>query len=147
MPETALPSADDTLSTLTAFTWSPRPEPAQFVQRLLQECVAQSAFAARLAERMSTETGTRLLDWIDHFGLPEDDPALQELDGLGYTRADQHGVVAYEHRQGLFPRIRVHRGLARQVAIKVESVVDFLAEIGRAVQQECRDRSRMPSSA
>lgn len=130
MPETALQSTDDTLSTLTAFTWSPRPESAQFVQRLLQECVAQSAFAARLAERMSTETGTRLLDWIDHFGLPEDDPALQELDGLGYTRADQHGVVAYEHRQGLFPRIRLHRGLARQVAIKVESVVDFLAANG-----------------
>lgn len=130
MPETALPSADDTLSTLTAFTWSPRPEPAQFVQRLLQECVAQSEFAARLAERMSTETGTRLLDWLDHFGLPEDDPALRELDGLGYTRADQHGVTAYEHRQGLFPRIRVHRGLARQLAIKVESVVDFLAANG-----------------
>eukprot|EP00456_Euglypha_rotunda_P043283 TRINITY_DN3387_c0_g2_i3.p2 TRINITY_DN3387_c0_g2~~TRINITY_DN3387_c0_g2_i3.p2 ORF type:complete len:132 (-),score=19.42 TRINITY_DN3387_c0_g2_i3:11-406(-) len=27
------------------------------------------------------------------------------------------------------------------------TVADLLAEIGRAVQQECRDRSRMPSSA
>jgi hypothetical protein len=127
MPETALQTADDTLTALTAFTWSPRPEPAHFVQRLLKECVAQSPFAGGLAERMHVKTGTRLLDWIDHFGLPENDPALQELDAIGYTRADQHGVEAFEHREGLFPRIRIHRGLARQLAIKVESVADFLA--------------------
>eukprot|EP00456_Euglypha_rotunda_P079877 TRINITY_DN77033_c0_g1_i1.p2 TRINITY_DN77033_c0_g1~~TRINITY_DN77033_c0_g1_i1.p2 ORF type:complete len:217 (-),score=75.61 TRINITY_DN77033_c0_g1_i1:10-606(-) len=32
-------------------------------------------------------------------------------------------------------------------ADKVQYVADLLCEIGRAVQQECRDRSRMPSSA
>ncbi|HEY4261702.1 MAG TPA: hypothetical protein VGM98_16140, partial [Schlesneria sp.] len=127
MPDTALQTADDTLQALTAFTWSPLPAPAQFVQRLLTECVTQSPFAASLSERMSTKTGTRLLDWIDHFGLPENDPALQELDAIGYTRAEQCGVEAFEHREGLFPRIRVHRGLARQLAIKVESVADFMA--------------------
>lgn len=130
MPETALPSANDTLSTLTAFTWSPQPEPAQFVQRLLQDCLSKSAFATRLSQRMLAETGTRLLDWLDHFALPANDPALKQLDEVGYTRSDQHGVEAYEHRLGLFPRIRIHNGLARRLAIKVESVVDFLAANG-----------------
>lgn len=127
MPDTAIQNPNEALAALTAHTWSPQPEPAQFVQRLLKECVAQSPFAADLSRQMSEKTGTRLLDWIDHFGLPEGDPALSQLDAVGYTRADQHGVIGFEHRHGLFPRIRVHRGLARQLAIKVESVVDFMA--------------------
>eukprot|EP00456_Euglypha_rotunda_P027115 TRINITY_DN2171_c0_g1_i4.p1 TRINITY_DN2171_c0_g1~~TRINITY_DN2171_c0_g1_i4.p1 ORF type:complete len:313 (-),score=37.60 TRINITY_DN2171_c0_g1_i4:11-949(-) len=35
----------------------------------------------------------------------------------------------------------------RFVSIHVKGAVPFVTEIGRAVQQECRDRSRMPSSA
>src|SRR5207245_9883353 len=34
-----------------------------------------------------------------------------------------------------------------QVALTLILVVGYAIEIGRAVQQECRDRSRMPSSA
>eukprot|EP00456_Euglypha_rotunda_P047943 TRINITY_DN38389_c0_g1_i3.p1 TRINITY_DN38389_c0_g1~~TRINITY_DN38389_c0_g1_i3.p1 ORF type:complete len:125 (-),score=40.46 TRINITY_DN38389_c0_g1_i3:10-330(-) len=46
--------------------------------------------------------------------------------------------------------VRIGRYL-RQFVItredKVENVVNTESKIGRAVQQECRDRSRMPSSA
>eukprot|EP00456_Euglypha_rotunda_P016645 TRINITY_DN15550_c0_g1_i1.p1 TRINITY_DN15550_c0_g1~~TRINITY_DN15550_c0_g1_i1.p1 ORF type:complete len:288 (-),score=28.04 TRINITY_DN15550_c0_g1_i1:11-760(-) len=37
--------------------------------------------------------------------------------------------------------------IARQVGIITKPTREDIAEIGRAVQQECRDRSRMPSSA
>eukprot|EP00456_Euglypha_rotunda_P005706 TRINITY_DN109681_c0_g1_i1.p1 TRINITY_DN109681_c0_g1~~TRINITY_DN109681_c0_g1_i1.p1 ORF type:complete len:114 (-),score=28.93 TRINITY_DN109681_c0_g1_i1:8-349(-) len=38
--------------------------------------------------------------------------------------------------------------LAQQITIGTgQTVADLAGEIGRAVQQECRDRSRMPSSA
>eukprot|EP00456_Euglypha_rotunda_P021790 TRINITY_DN18588_c0_g1_i2.p1 TRINITY_DN18588_c0_g1~~TRINITY_DN18588_c0_g1_i2.p1 ORF type:complete len:134 (+),score=43.70 TRINITY_DN18588_c0_g1_i2:105-506(+) len=43
---------------------------------------------------------------------------------------------------------RIHKQLgARVVAAKVDEKVTDVWQIGRAVQQECRDRSRMPSSA
>lgn len=130
MPAFATQSPAVATDALTAHSWTPQPEPARFVKWLLGGCVGRSSFAAELSRRMLAETGTRLVDWVDHFGLPEDDPALQELGEIGYVRADQQGVTGWEHRQGLFPRIRVHQGVGRQLAIKVESVVDFLVSHG-----------------
>lgn len=121
----------DSTAVLTEFTWTPQPEPAQLVQRLLQESLQRCSFATELSQRMLSETGTRLVDWIDHFGLPIDDPLLSELNDVGYVRlANVQGIVAWEHPRGLFPKIRVHEGVARQLAIKVESVVDFLGAHG-----------------
>jgi len=131
MPAAAVQTSADAIAALTAHTWNPQPKPARFVQRLLDECLGQSPFAADLSQRMLTETGTRLLDWLDHFALPPHDPALRELSDVGYDRAaSQSGGEVWEHRQGLFPRIRVCPGLTRQLAIKVESVVDFLSANG-----------------
>lgn len=152
-------------STLAAFTWTPQPEPARFVLALLDDCLRSCSFAARLSHRMLDETGTRLLDWIDHFVLPVGDPALRDVERVGYVRAlrptalpysnvgsqsfplssDRHGHAAdtddfslescsisetWEHPKGLFPRIRSHSGTVRHLAIKVESIVDFLAAHG-----------------
>lgn len=124
-------STNDILAALTEFTWTPQPATARLIQRLLNESLAGCSFAAELSQRMLNETGTRLVDWLDHFGLPADDPVLLELSDVGYVRADRpSGTVVWEHHQGLFPRIRVHEGVSRQLAIKVESVVDFLGAHG-----------------
>ena len=170
MPASTTQTTADSLAALTAHTWTPQPEPAQLVQSLLDDCLRQSPFAAHLAKRMLDETGTRLLDWIDHFGVPANDPVLGELSRTGYVPAawpemsavadaptsettsttvppssDHYGhaesaeTVApnfrstqkvWEHPRGLFPRIRCHSGGVRQLAIKVESLVDFLAAHG-----------------
>lgn len=130
MPATMQGTAE-TIAALTAHTWTPQPEPARFVQNLLQDCLQRSSFAAALSQRMLSETGTRLVDWLDHLGLPAADPALAELTGVGYVRMTQiPGVTAWEHPKGLFPRVRVHDGSSRQLAIKVESLVDFLTANG-----------------
>ncbi len=138
-------SADDSLAALTAHPWSPQPEPARLVQSLLDDCVRQCPAAANLSRRMLEETGTRLLDWIDHFGLPTGDALVAELSRVGYTPSTVESVALrsakgssfterktthWEHPLGLFPRIRCHAGPARQLAFKVESVVDFLAADG-----------------
>ena len=130
MPAAAAVTSADAIASLTAHTWVPQPEPARFVEQILGECLSRCSFAADLSRRMLAETGTRLVDWLDHFGLPEDDPALPELSGVGYVRADQQGVSGWEHPLGLFPRIRMYDGVARQLAIKVESAVDFLVAHG-----------------
>ena len=177
------PIAADALAALTAHTWSPQPEPARLVQSLLDDCLHRCSFAATLAQRMLDESGTRLLDWIDHFGVDLNDPVVGELSRVGYVRSardsgdaaaigssngwhgaagtcsDRHGHAvdelaatdgdatnsdsesthsdstdaAWEHPLGLFPRVRCHAttgsasASTRQLAIKVESVVDFLA--------------------
>lgn len=130
MPVSANQMSADAIAALTAHSWSPQPEPARLVQRLLMDCVARCSFATELSNRMLAETGTRLVDWLDHFGLPADDPILKELIGVGYIRTAQAGTDAWEHRLGMFPRIRVHKGIARQLAIKVESATDFLVAHG-----------------
>ena len=167
MPASTTQDAAQELAALTAHTWSPQPEPAAFVQALLEDCLRRCPFAAALSQRMLDETGTRLLDWIDHFGLPANDPVLGELSRVGYVRAawpeegstaapvpsagssttvppnsDLYGhaepsdavtptfhatLTVWEHPLGLFPRIRCHSGKRWQMAIKVESLADFLA--------------------
>ena len=119
--------AKDVLAALTAHTWTPQPEPARLVHRLLNECLANCPFAAQLSRRMLDETGTRMLDWIDHFGLAAGDPAVSELQKLGFAKADLiHGDTVWTHKAGLFPRVRQLQSATRQLAIKVDSVADFL---------------------
>ena len=165
MPASTTQTTADSQAALTAHTWSPQPEPAQLVQSLLDDCLRGCSFAASLSQRMLDETGTRLLDWLDHFGLPSGDPIVSELSRVGYVKAfrptalpfskggpcsapvrsDRHGHAAdsetvalescsisevWEHPLGLFPRVRCHSGTARHLAIKVESIVDFLAAHG-----------------
>ena len=127
MPTPALAPAD-AMAALTAHTWSPQPAPARLVQQILSEIVGRSPYLESLSQRMLVETGTRLIDWLDHIGLPVDDPALGELTEVGYVRTKS--PPGWEHRQGLFPRIREIPGTNRQLAIKVESIVDFLASHG-----------------
>ena len=133
-----LQTTDDRISALTAHTWAPQPAPAKWVQSVLEDAVRRSPFLATLRRRLFDETGTRLLDWIDHFALPGNDEALNGLAQVGYeTDASVPKIRAWKHSLGLFPRVRTHVGKSRQVLLKVESVVDFLAAhklIGVAIQ-------------
>ena len=120
-------AATDALTALTAHTWTPQPEPARLVHRLLNECLEQCPFAAKFSQRMLDETGTRMLDWIDHIGLAINDPAQPELHRVGYVEiAPIQGDAVWIHAGGLFPRLRQLAGKTRHLAIKVDSVPDFL---------------------
>ena len=63
--------ATHTDNPLEAFVWTPQPEAAQFVDQLVESFCAACPPAALLARRLLDETGTRLIDWIDHLGLVE----------------------------------------------------------------------------
>lgn len=125
-------TTDERISALTAHTWSPQPAPAKWVQTALDDAVQKSPFLARLRQRMFDETGTRLLDWVDHFALPEGDAALAELSSVGYQRGADGGSTAWTNSTGLFPRVRAIAGKNRQVVVKVDAVADFLAAQGLA---------------
>ncbi|MDB5335065.1 MAG: hypothetical protein JWN70_684 [Planctomycetaceae bacterium] len=126
MPVTTTPSDDKALADLVAYNWTPQPAAANLIQSLLEECLRDCSFAASLAQRMLDDTGTRLVDWLDHCGLPANHPTVSQLTSVGYDLVDLQGLAVWEHRAGMLPRVRVHSGTSRQLAIKVDSVVDFL---------------------
>lgn len=130
VPDATAGTAALSAHTWAAHTWTPQPAPARLVEQLVEDCVTACAFAATLAHRMREETGTRLLDWIDSLAVPDDDPRLAALESAGFRREDQGPITAWSHPEGLFPRIRIADGGMRQLAIKVESVADFLAAQG-----------------
>eukprot|EP00456_Euglypha_rotunda_P046735 TRINITY_DN3722_c0_g2_i1.p1 TRINITY_DN3722_c0_g2~~TRINITY_DN3722_c0_g2_i1.p1 ORF type:complete len:244 (-),score=71.38 TRINITY_DN3722_c0_g2_i1:11-742(-) len=88
----------------------------------------------------------RLHDLGDHDlkSVPTEDPVVYDM----LCEGDSIGVFQVESRAqiNMLPRLRPREfyDLVIQVAIVRPGPIE---EIGRAVQQECRDRSRMPSSA
>eukprot|EP00456_Euglypha_rotunda_P045178 TRINITY_DN35741_c0_g1_i4.p1 TRINITY_DN35741_c0_g1~~TRINITY_DN35741_c0_g1_i4.p1 ORF type:complete len:467 (-),score=43.84 TRINITY_DN35741_c0_g1_i4:29-1339(-) len=83
----------------------------------------------RMSADRQNEEGQGKISWIDIGG-----GSLQNLEYLG---ADL--ITRYVHRIWILDSV--------QALAKAKEQIDNLGQIGRAVQQECRDRSRMPSSA
>ena len=75
----------------------------------------QSRFSADLARRLFEETGTRLLDWINHFTLPDRDPFIAELSGVGYSSANVRAKGFSEHPRGIEPADSHRRREERQL--------------------------------
>jgi hypothetical protein len=116
--------------TVEEFSWQPQPQAAEFVQGLFAEFCERCPDARRFARRLSEETGTRLIDWTDHFGLPREKGLDPPLKKAGFVRSESGPRVVWEHPGGLFPRIVVDDQPAWRLALRVESVADFLIAQG-----------------
>ena len=122
MTSTIAPVALDPLA------WQPQPAAAQFVDQQLAVFVRALPDLAKLQARMLEETGTRLVDWLDHFQLAGNSLLERDLVRVGYA-ADPHpdadGATNWRHSAALVPVVRVADAPSR-LAIKVDSVRDFL---------------------
>eukprot|EP00456_Euglypha_rotunda_P049457 TRINITY_DN3966_c0_g1_i6.p1 TRINITY_DN3966_c0_g1~~TRINITY_DN3966_c0_g1_i6.p1 ORF type:complete len:126 (+),score=17.36 TRINITY_DN3966_c0_g1_i6:115-492(+) len=67
------------------------------------------------------------------------DPQVHSVEGKGFGKGNMG-------QRGIDEFLRTHRCNAICRYLKLP-LINVKEEIGRAVQQECRDRSRMPSSA
>src|SRR5205085_10313424 len=115
------------VAALEAFAWSPQPAAFAFVTSLCDDFLNRCPSAASLAQRMRDETGTRFVDWVDHIRLNRRDPRAQQLNSVGYqVSGEGDGYTILSNETGMFPPILVWDDVLT-VAIKVESVVDFLA--------------------
>lgn len=119
-------------SELERFQWQPQPQTAALVNGWIDDFCRRSDQLADFRRRLRDKTGTRLADLVDHLAVPEDEPQVAELPQVGFQRdAQSNGDdVTWRHEEGLFPPIRVG-GDVRRLAIKVESVDDFLSAISR----------------
>ena len=78
-------------SSLAEFIWHPQPHAAALVAEVYREFLSRCPFAQTLAQRMRDETGTRLIDWIDHFSLPDSDELRSRLAEVGFVEQTSDG--------------------------------------------------------
>jgi len=71
-----------------------------------------------------------LIDWVDHVALPARDLLESRLAQAGFVPHDQFQYVVWEHPDGLFPQVATHPNATWRLAVRVESVADFLAAYG-----------------
>ncbi|MCX7667275.1 MAG: hypothetical protein N2112_17225, partial [Gemmataceae bacterium] len=106
--------------------WQTQPQAARLVSQLLSDACSRSTFLNQLGQRLRNETGTRLLDWIHSFVVPNSSGMKTALSEAGYQL---HSPNCYRQEGGLFPDIYLgQEQLFEEHAIflKVESVADFL---------------------
>jgi hypothetical protein len=120
-----------TATDLTKFQWSPQPRAAALVQELLGEFLRRCPEAATFSERLLRDTGTRLSDWVAWILYPLPIHGQLLNDRLAAAGFENNGVF-WQHPAGLFPLISTLRQgtLTVEVAIKADSVVDFLVAHG-----------------
>ena len=111
---------------LTVFHWEVQPAAGALVQDLLAQICARSSTAQRLSERLLQETGTRLIDWIDHLEIPDLPGLAERLHSAGFAAAASDGVVVLRHPGGLFPPVILMVDGFYALHVKVESVVEAL---------------------
>lgn len=127
--------ASSTISPQQSFAWQPQPEPAALVAEILAECCRRNPELLRWEETLRRQSGTRLIDWTDHFALPWAGGFAPRLEKAGFVatghdRQDHGRPVVWQHPGGLFPPIILQPDSAWRWAMQVESVSDFLAARG-----------------
>ena len=133
------------------FDWPLCYEAEALLLKQLDAFTARNDFARRLAQRMRDESGTLLLDWVDHLVLPvEVFPALREA---GYVDEPRGEGPAHQrplwHPEAMLPRVLVERDPARAgdessmtVALRCESIADFMLAHGLHAEPEGAPCSR-----
>ena len=102
------------------FDWPVCYDAENWVLEQLDAICERDGFARTLRERMRDETGTLLLDWVDHLVVPPRHEA--KLRELGYT----DDVFAMWHPEAMLPRVLLQER-EPLVAVRVDSIADFAA--------------------
>ena len=108
------------------FDWTPQPAAAEFLAELLDRFRRQCPAIVALERRLLAETGTRLVDWIDHLALPSAEAPAERLTDLGFEAFGSGPWTVWRQPRGLFPPVHAHHGIRPHLALRVESVADFM---------------------
>ena len=101
--------------------WTRQPEASRLIDDRLDRFCEQNAFLNELRQRLLTQTGTRLIDWVDTIHVE----SRENLDAAGFSAADPIGVADRFHHPGAQLPWVASSGRPR-VVLRVDSVVDFL---------------------
>jgi hypothetical protein len=112
------------------YQWSTQPGAAALVREIYDEVLTRSPRTKKFETQLLTETGTRLLDWVDHFTIPQTASQADRLHDVGFQFSGENDHRAWRHPGGLFPAVVTSRHETWRMAVHVESVVDFLTANG-----------------
>jgi hypothetical protein len=154
------PSKAPELGTAVAekrFDWPLCYEAENLVLNQIETFCAHNSAAARMSDRMRSETGTLLVDWVDHLVLPGHlEPALRKAgfipDPLGDAASE--GWTVFWQPEAMLPRMILDctvpgQGSPSTLAIHVDSLSDFIAAnhlSGEPEGQPCTRFRRIPIS-
>ncbi len=123
-------------ATQASFDWVPHPQAAMKIKAALTSFLASFLPAAILAGEMTSHTSTRFSDWVDTLFLPYSTHEQDTWLSLGFVPLDtivpqpildnQSALAILHHPGALFPQIVLWNSPHIGVAIKVDSVTDFL---------------------
>jgi hypothetical protein len=119
-----MPATHDAVAEqLEQFAWTPQPQAARWVTRALEAFRARNPAIEKLAYELREFTGTRLVDWVDHFALSDTDSLglIGELADVGYQPTDQSDQTIWRHSLGMFPPVIVNGGRTG-LALRCDSV-------------------------
>jgi len=110
--------------------WKPQPAAATWVRHYVSQVVDQLPGLRSWAERLVSETGTRLIDWLDCLVVPAGDSAFDDLGFYGFTPGPDG---CWRHPEAILPTV-VPDAVAPNwtlgcagLAIRVESLQRFLS--------------------
>lgn len=103
-------------------TWKTHPDAFQLVCDGIAEMEKAVPMLQALSQRMLKEAGTELLNWTDRLTV---DVSAIELMHSGFELDEARGPDCYNHPRAQLPTVIKDCG-KKLLAIKVESVVDFL---------------------
>lgn len=109
-------------SALEQFRWETQPAAARWVSDVIERFAVDNPIIARLGHLLRDNTGTRLVDWVDHLALDSQQKQLErELSDVGFV-ADSSDVSAiWRHPRGIFPTVVLGSGRIG-LGIRVDSV-------------------------
>ncbi|HAY78355.1 MAG TPA: hypothetical protein DCY79_00960 [Planctomycetaceae bacterium] len=88
----------------TDYQWESQPAAWTLVQTVVEKLVTQEPVLADFAQRLLSETGTRLIDWIRLIRLPANSIYVPALIEAGFQPAPlPDGSCAYQNSLGMFP--------------------------------------------
>src|SRR6266436_804386 len=123
--------ATDATAREKRFDWPLCYEAEEFILGELAEFTSRNSFARELERRMREETGTLLIDWVDHLLLAPGSEA--RLRDLGFSEEPSHQTILW-HPEAMLPRVLIPSGQNANsetvLTIRVESISDFMAAHG-----------------
>lgn len=118
---------------LEEYTWEVQPEAAQWVAKTIAALANRNAAIERLSHLLHQQTGTRLVDWVDHIALNDVSGAVErELTAVGYVEGSSGNTGVWRHPLGMFPPVVVNAGRTG-IGIRCESVDDCLPALPKAL--------------
>ena len=125
-------------SSTDKYEWKTHTDAFAKVTDFVQSICERSNFVSVLASRMLTETGTRLIDWVDRIGCAN--PA--DFESVGFIESPIGVDKVWQHPKAMLPR--VFETTQDVVAIHVDSVSKFLLANGLDDRVEIIGEPRSP---